>query len=253
MASNRMKAASKAAGIHLLISLAVAVSAAVLVVGVWYPGPFRDVAGGLALLLLVAGVDVVCGPLLTLVLFNPVKSRKELRLDLGLAALLQLLALAYGLWTVWMARPIYLVHEIDRFKVIASPQLEENSLQALSADLRPRFFSGPKTVTTRPLTRQEREAVLFESLKGGRDLAERPEYYAPYDKAAGLNALKPARPLQGFLDKVPGQLAEANALAKAKGLDVSGLRYLPVIARQDWVAVMNNDGDIVYFLKGDGF
>ena len=62
-----------AAGIHLLISAAIAGLAAILVFVVWYPGPFRNMAGGRDLFLLVTSVDVVLGPLLTFAVFNRAK------------------------------------------------------------------------------------------------------------------------------------------------------------------------------------
>jgi hypothetical protein len=31
------------------------------------------------------------------------------------------------------------------------------------------------------------------------------------------------------------------------------LRYLPIIARQDWIAVLNTKGEIVGYIQGDGF
>ena len=71
----------RAAGLHLLLSLVVATLAAVLVFGLWYPGVYRLLAGGGELFLLVVVVDVVCGPLLTLVLFNPTKPRADKKLQ----------------------------------------------------------------------------------------------------------------------------------------------------------------------------
>ena len=44
--------------------------------------------------------------------------------------------------------------------------------------------------------------------------------------------------------------------AKYGDMDVSEaklLRYLPIIARQDWVAVLNPKGEVVGYLQGDGF
>jgi hypothetical protein len=38
-----------------------------------------------------------------------------------------------------------------------------------------------------------------------------------------------------------------------KRLEAKSLRYLPIIARQDWVAVLNPKGAIVGYVQGDGF
>src|SRR4051812_9236072 len=90
----------KASGIHLGVSLCVALCAALLVFAAWYPYPYREISGGRELFMIVTGVDVVLGPLITLTIFNPAKSRRELTLDLSVVAGIQIAALCYGLWTV---------------------------------------------------------------------------------------------------------------------------------------------------------
>jgi hypothetical protein len=248
------RAALRSASIHLLFSVGVALLAAAVVFGLWYPFPYRELSGGRELFLLIVTVDVVCGPLLTLVLFNPAKPRAELWRDLGLVALIQLGALGFGLHAVWQARPLFLVQEIDRFKVIAGPVLDGAAVAALPAALQPHWWTGPMTVAIRePKDAQERRTVMAESIQGGRDYGERPEFYLPYEGAAALKSLARAQPLAVFLQKQPDQQGAARKLALEKGTDMAQWRYLPVIARQDWVAVLDQQGQIQGFLRGDGF
>ena len=252
--SLRIYAAMRVAGIHLLCSVVVAVLAAALVFGLWYPYPYRELSGGRQLFLLVIAVDVVCGPLLTLVLYNPTKLRAELWRDLGFVALIQLGALAFGLFTVWQARPLFLVLELDRFKVVMAPDLDSAAVAALSAALQPSRLSGPVTVAVRdPKDLKERNKVLFATIQGGRDYAERPEFYLPYEGAAALKSLQRAKPLSVFLQKYPDQQDAARKLALEKSADIAQWLYLPVVARQDWVAVLDKQGQIQGFLRGDGF
>ena len=250
----RFRAAAVAASIHLICSLAVAALAGVLVFGLWYPYPYRELSGGRELFFLIVGVDVVCGPLLTMVLFNPAKPRAELWRDLGLVALIQLGALGYGLLTVWQARPLFLVQEVDRFKVVMAPDLDAAAVAALPASLKPLAWAGPRVVAIRPpASVEEKNRILFATIEGGRDYAERPEFYLPYEGAAALKSLQRAKPLSVFLQKQPGQQAAATELATKKGADIAQWLYLPVVARQDWVAVLDKQGQIQGFLKGDGF
>lgn len=250
----RFRAAIQAANLHLLCSVGVALLAAALVFGLWYPYPYRELSGGRELFLLVVAVDVVCGPLLTMVLFNPAKPRAELWRDLGLVALIQLSALGYGLHTVWQARPLFLVQEIDRFEVIAGPVLDSAAVAALPAALQPRWWKKPLMVAIRePKDAEERQKVLFESVQGGRDYAERPEFYLPYEGAASLKSLQRAKPLSVFLQNHPDQQDAARKLAFEKGADMAQWAYLPVIARQDWIAVLDKQAQIQGFLRGDGF
>ena len=51
---------------------------------VWYPQPYFAAMGGATLILLLIGVDVVIGPLITLIVFDPKK--KSLRFDLAVIA-----------------------------------------------------------------------------------------------------------------------------------------------------------------------
>ena len=251
---SRLRAAAWAVAVHLLCSLGVALLAGAMVFCLWFPYPYRELAGGRELFLLIMAVNVVCGPLLTLVLYNPAKPRAELWRDLGLVVLIQLAALGYGLSVAWWARPVYLVQEVDRFKVVALPQLESSAVDKLAPALQPRWTGGPQTVAIRPpASIEEKNKVMFDAVQGGRDYAERPEFYLPYEGEAALKSLNRAKPLSVFLQKQPTQEAAARALLAEKRLDMNQLHYLPVVGRQDWVAVLDAQGQIQGFLKGDGF
>jgi hypothetical protein len=240
--------------LHLLVTLAIAALAAALVFLLWYPYPYQHMAGGRELFLLIVSVDVICGPLLTAVVFNRAKPRAELIRDLAVIAAIQLGALAYGVFTVWQVRPLFLVMEVERFKVIAAADVDAVSLHNLSALLKPSLFSGPQTVALRaPKDVQERNKVLLESVEGGRDYAERPEFYLPYEGVNALKSLNRAKPLATFLQKQPDQAPAAQQLAAERKADISQWMYLPVVARQDWIAVLDKQGQIQGFLKGDGF
>ena len=237
-------------GAHFGASTVVALAVAALVFGIWFPHPYRQLAGGTELFFLVMGVDLVCGPLLTLVLYNPAKPKRELFTDLGLVVLVQLAALAYGMWSVHEAKPLYLVHEVDRFKVIAYADVDIVELNKLPEILRPQFFRGPQPLSLRDANKEEREKVMFESVQGGRDYGERPEFYVAYD---GVKAYAKARPVSDFVKKYPARQVDLNQLPGNTAQTAAPWRYLPVSARQDWVAVLNAKGEIVGYLQGDGF
>jgi hypothetical protein len=124
-----------ASGIHAGASLLVAAAAAMLVFGLWYPYPYREISGGRELFLLIVSVDVTLGPLITLAVFNRAKSWHLLRLDLAFVAMFQTVALAYGLWTVFVARPIHLVFEGDRFTVVHAIEVESRLVNKVRADI----------------------------------------------------------------------------------------------------------------------
>lgn len=253
MIKERLAKATKASLIHLGLSLCVVIIAANLIFLLWYPGAFKDMVGGKELFFLVAVVDVICGPLLTLVLFNPSKPRSELRRDLGLVAVIQITALVYGVYTVWVARPLFLVHEFDRFKVIAAFQVEPTALDKLDETLKPKFWQGPIAVGLRKISIEERHKVMLEAVGGGRDYGERPEFYINYKSKTAAEILERAKPLDKFLSKYPEQRLVAFSYAKNADVSLEKIKYLPVMARQDWIALLDTNGAIIGYLKGDGF
>ena len=145
----------KASAIHLGLSLFIALLAALLVFGIWYPFPYREISGGRELFLLVVSVDVILGPLITLAVFNRSKPLGELRRDLATVVLIQLAALGYGLWTVSVARPVHLVFEIDRFRVVHAIDIAPELLEKTPLDVVALPVTGPTLLAVRPFRDQQ--------------------------------------------------------------------------------------------------
>ena len=256
--AQRLKTAIRASLVHLLASALVGIIIAAIVFLVWYPYPYRELSGGRELFLLIVGIDLVCGPLLTLILFDKSKSSGELFRDLLLVVLIQLSALGYGVFTVWSARPLFLVMEIDRFKVVAAPELQDSeaasALAVLTPALKPSIFGPPVVVAIRsPKNEDERTTVLAESVAGGRDYSLRPDFYIPYTGDSARKSLVRSKPLTLFLKRWPREQMNASTIASKKSIDITMLKYVPVVGREDWIAVLDDQGRIQGFLKGDGF
>lgn len=252
--SSRLKFAFAASLLHLTGCLIVAGATFFLVLKFWYPHEYQEMSAGRELFFLLTGVDIVIGPLLTLVLFAPKKSSSELRRDIAMVVACQIAAFGLGMYTVYHARPLFLVGEIDRFKTISLNDLRDKDYQEIPQRFKPHFFDGPKQVFVElPANPKEQLALLEDSMKGGPDLGESPRFYTEYDDLAGLKMLRKAKVLSIFLHAFPDQQQAANNLAKKNNEEISSLTFLPVIARADWVAVLGKRGEIVGFLKGDGF
>ena len=250
----RLRESLPLAILHLLASAALAATLAAVIFHVWYRPPYDALAGGRLLFLLLVGVDVVCGPLLTLLLFTRSKTRKQLLTDAVMILALQATALAYGVSTAWNARPVYLVAEVDRFKVIAWEEIKHADFSSLPKDLQPGVWKSPTVVALRPpASIEEKNKVMFESLQTGRDYAERPEFYIAYNAETASRVLGRAREASALLKSYPHHRKWLETYARAQKRPLSEIRYLPVMAREDWVAIVTPQGEIARFLKGDGF
>jgi hypothetical protein len=101
---------------HLVISLAIFFILLVCITQYWYPGILFDTGNGWKAIGIIIGVDLILGPLLTLIIFNPKKG--SLKFDLSIVALIQVAALIYGTWTIHSSRPIALVFLYQNFSTI---------------------------------------------------------------------------------------------------------------------------------------
>lgn len=244
--TSRFQFALKAMSIHFGLSLLVAALMAWLVFAIWYPYPFREMQGGRELFLLVIGVDVICGPLLTFILASPTKPRKELTTDISLIVVIQLLALCYGVWNVWLAKPTYLVNEGSRFHVVSRVSIDANSIDSLAPELKPQLFSGPLKVAMRDTTSTE-QMNIDALVQAGKDKAQLPQLYIPYD---GAKAYQNANAIEAIITLFPGKKAEIEEMAKSAGIsDINQLHFAFILAQDAWLGILNPKGEIIGYIK----
>ena len=108
----------KATGVHLSLSIAVFLYLTYRIYYHWYPQPYFEVDGGWQGFHLIAAVDLVLGPLITVLIFDLSKSTRAIIFDLIIIAVVQFGALAYGVYTTYIQRPVAIVL-IDDFVISA--------------------------------------------------------------------------------------------------------------------------------------
>jgi hypothetical protein len=183
----------KAASIHLGISAAIALCAGALVFGLWYPRPYFEATGASVLILLLIGVDLVLGPMLTLIVFKA--GKKGMRFDLTVIGLVQATALIYGLHVVTVARPVFIVANVDRFNLVSAEDLDPKDLaRGGTSAFRTLSWTGPRLVGALVPTDPAEHKVLMMSVMAGKDIQQLPKYYVNYDKVVPA-LLKKAKPL----------------------------------------------------------
>lgn len=217
----------KAASIHLSLSLLIGLIAATVIFGVWYPPPFSQAAGGEKLILVMLGVDLMLGPLLTLLVYK--HGKHGMRFDLAVIAVLQLSALAYGVSVVAGSRPAFVVGAIDRFVIVSADALDDRDLaDARQPEYRYRSWSGPFIVNAlRPEKTSERNDLLFSGIDG-KDIEKFPKYYADYaTHAAPL--LERAHPLDALRDRPGAPPLIDHWLARNR--QATDVAWLPLVGR----------------------
>jgi hypothetical protein len=99
--------------VHFLLSLAVFAGLTYLIVIEWFPGFFFAIDGGWEGMRIIAAVDLVLGPVLTLIVYK--EGKPGLRFDLTLIGITQAVCLAAGAYVVYSERPIFFVYYDQHF------------------------------------------------------------------------------------------------------------------------------------------
>ncbi|PIM53969.1 pilus assembly protein [Roseateles chitinivorans] len=244
----------KASLLHFTFTLIVAASVAAAVFLLWYPWPYSEVSGGTGLFLLIVGVDAVLGPLITLVVFDRRKPPGELWRDMTVVVALQLAGLAFGAHTMFIARPVVLALEGDRFRAVIAASVIEQELPKAPESLRSLSMTGPRLANTRDVTDEEKMEAIFTAF-GGADLGMRPSFWQEWDGRGRAQALRVGKPVTELLAKHPAQAAELRAAVAKTGKPIEQLIYIPMLARRtDWSVLLDRStGDPIGFAAVDGF
>ena len=242
------------AGIHLLFSICVAAIAAGVVFLIWYPPPFATIMGGIGLFILLVSVDVVLGPTLTAIVAGPAKPLPELRRDLAIIIAFQVAGFAYGMWSIALARPVYVSFEVDRYRIVTAADVDPATLGDAEPALRSLPWLGPRTIAAVKPTEPAEQMRAVDLGLAGFDLSMVPKYWRAYATQQDA-AWAAAQPLEALLRRYPDVSAGAGDIARRSGADIHSLRFLPVMARRSiWSAVVAQPGaQIVGYLPVDGF
>jgi len=89
--------------IHLGASLLVFIVLLLMIIYVWYPAPYFDASYRMKWITVIAFVDLVIGPGLTLIVFKP--NKPSLKFDMSVILILQLSALSWGTYNAWSVHP----------------------------------------------------------------------------------------------------------------------------------------------------
>ena len=183
----------KAFLIHLAISATIIAAVLTLVFVYWYPAPFFDYEGAWTPLRILITVDLIIGPLLTLLVFKP--GKRWLWLDMAFIFALQLGALSYGTYALWSQRPLVMAFAVDGFYIVNPRDLRDQELPDWL--LLERSWQGPAPVFA--------------------ELADDPNYHLKiiFDGAPDIHAWpKQYRRLAGMTERMASRAYDLSALAE---------------------------------------
>jgi hypothetical protein len=158
----------------------------------WYRWPGWYLTNVLHIAATVVIVDVGLGPLLTLVIANPRKPRRELTRDVAVIVLFQLAGLIYGVSVLWHGRPVFYTFSVASLDVVQASAIREDEIARARREnpaFAPHWYSLPRWVWAPfPSDPDEAAKILRGAISGeGQDVISMPRYFRPW--SAGLPSL----------------------------------------------------------------
>ena len=172
----------KAFLIHFGISLLIFIVLAALMRIIWYPGDLFFMDGGWQGLQLIAPIDLILGPALTLCFYRPWK--KNIKFDMAAIATVQIAALGYGVFVAYQQRPAAIVFAENRFETLSLSEYKTSANDLLEAGIQPKSLSEfsakmPVLVKARSFVGDDYGQYLADVLNGLPELRERSDRYQP--------------------------------------------------------------------------
>lgn len=216
----------KAMLIHLAISMAIFLILFALLIGEWYPSFFFDTDGGWEGLRILIGVDLVLGPLLTLIVYRPQKP--GLLFDLSLIGATQLICLIIGTHIVYSERPLALVFVDDHFVSVSQGSFDFAGTK--SSELKNLPGDYPKQIYIEmPADKEERKALKRRQVSEG-PLHARPALFRPFPDHA-QEAVSQGISISQYRKDMPDKDSALTAWLKQTGYQEEAIIWVPYTAR----------------------
>lgn len=227
----------KATLLHFALSIILVTLTISAIVYFWYPLKYIGITHFKNIAVLIISIDLVLGPLLTFVVFNP--NKKSLRYDLAIIVAIQLSALGYGAYALYETHPLYVTYSQGGFKLINAKDVqpedalypEYNISKLQSAKLA--YVEYPNDL------KSALSVAVAEKVKGARKIEQRIEYYKPYldNKEKILE-----NALNSKLILADTELRQKIITIKREGKTFDNLVFFPIRGgTQDAIIVLEKD------------
>lgn len=222
----------KAATIHFTISFSIFLIFLYFILIQWYPKPLFSTDGGWQVIKIIVGVDLILGPLLTLIVFKA--GKPGLKFDLTMIAFIQILALSWGGYNTYNERPAALIYTFDFFTPVPAYQLEE---QGITAEKLKEFGDGWPVLIYIDVPKEKVSSALGESMRAGKPLYLFSKYYSSLGKEQAHVLKENSMDLEKYVEDKPKlkTLYQHSLAARPTNANIS---YLALHSREKWVTAV---------------
>lgn len=211
---------------HFSLSLILLIIAGYIVFCVWYHKPYYQLFNVMPIFGLMLVIDVVLGPLLTLIVYK--KGKKTLKTDLMVIVLIQIVAFGWGIWNIANARPAWIAINQGVGYTISPAYLAnpDNHLNVKMPSIFEQNWGKPKVVM---LPKQDKsEFLVYETNK-----------YLPYNSEDAVTNQTSIKELKKYDN-------EFYKIVITKNPNANG--YIPVVSEASTdllLLILDSDGKIL--------
>ena len=219
--------------LHFAISFLIFLVLLYFILVEWYPQPLFSTDGGWRVIRIIIGVDLILGPVLTLILFKP--GKPGLKFDMSMIVLLQTLALSWGIWTSYHERPVALIYTLDHFTPVPFYQLKE---AGYTTDKLKQFGNSRPVMIYSHIPEEQEGKYLIQSVKEAKPLYLFTELYSSIDIDQLDVFKKNAMQLEKYVqDKPELEKIYRRALLTLESAKINFI-FLALHSREEWVTAV---------------
>ena len=222
----------KAFAIHFAISFVIFLILLYFILVQWYPEPLFSTDGGWRVIRIIVGVDLILGPLLTLIVFKSGKA--GLKFDLSMIALVQVIALSWGVWTTYNERPAAIIYTLDFFTPVPAYQLAE---QGITSEKLTQFGDSWPILIYIDVPKEKLSEVLSEAMRAGKPLYLLSKYYKKFGKEQASVLKENSMNIEKYVEDKP-KLKKIYQHSLITGTAKTNISYLALHSRDKWVTVI---------------
>ena len=222
----------KAFSIHFAISLIIFLILLYFILIQWYPEPLFSNDGGWRVIRIIIGVDLILGPFLTLIVFKA--GKPGLKFDLTMIALIQAVALSWGVWTTYNERPAAIIYTLDFFTPVPAYQLKE---VGMTPAMLKKFGESWPVVIYSDIPKEKLSEVLSKAMRSGKPLYLATEYYKKFSNEQANILKENSMNLEKYVEDKP-KLKKRYQRALLSNEAKKNISYLALHSREKWVTTI---------------
>lgn len=222
----------KAFSIHFAISFVIFLILLYFILVQWYPEPLFSTDGGWRVIRIIIGVDLILGPLLTLIVFK--SGKPGLKFDLTMIALVQVLALSWGVWNTYNERPAAIIYTLDSFTPVPAYQLLE---QGITTEKLKQFGDDWPILIYLDIPKEKISEMISEAMRTGKPLYLLTKYYTKFSKEQAKVLKENSMDLEQYVEDKP-ELKKRYQQALFSNSTKMNTSYLALHSREKWVTII---------------